>query len=195
MQIKSNAANMLSGYPSMGMQASSAGAGFGGMGLTVANNGLAGAGSAMNFVNAGLQGMGAGYGQASQMAGQMGSNATSMFNAQANYKNTQDQIAAAYDPFATLIGAGAQIGASWAGKPSDRRLKENIELVGRDDRTGLRLYEFNYIEMPGRRFRGVMADEVQKLRPDAVTMMESGFMAVDYGALGLEMTQVDGDVV
>ena len=58
-----------------------------------------------------------------------------------------------------------------------------------------RLYEFNYIDIPGRRFRGVMADEVQKLRPDAVTMMESGFMAVDYGALGLEMTQVDGDVV
>ena len=193
MQLKSNAANMLSGYPSMGMQASSAGAGFGGMGLTVANNGLAGAGSAMNFVNAGLQGMGAGYGQASQMAGQMGSNATSMFNAQANYKNTQDQIAAAYDPFATLIGAGAQIGAAWAGKPSDRRLKENIELVGRDERTGLSLYEFNYIDMPTRRFRGVMADEVEKLYPDAVMTMEDGFKAVHYAALGMEMVEAPGE--
>lgn len=193
LQLKSNAANMLSGYPSMGMQASSQGAGFGGMGLTIANNGLAGAGNAMNFMGAGLQGMNAGYGMAGQMAGQMGSNASNMWGQQASYKNGQDQIAASSDPFATLLGGSFQLGAAGIGKYSDRRLKENIELVGHDWRTGLNLYEFNYIEMPTRRFRGVMADEVEKLYPDAVMTMEDGFKAVHYGALGMEMTEVEGE--
>lgn len=193
LQLKSNAANMLSGYPSMGMQASSQGAGFGGMGLTIANNGLAGAGNAMNFMGAGLAGMNSGYGMAGQMAGQMGSNATNMWGAQASYKNQQDQIAASSNPFAALLGAGATLGAAAIGKWSDRRLKKDVVLVGRDARTGLNLYEFNYIEMPTKRFRGVMADEVERLYPDAVITMEDGFKAVYYGALGMEMTEVEGE--
>ena len=193
LQLKSNAANMLSGYPSMGMQASSQGAGFGGMGLTIANNGLAGAGNAMNFMSAGMASMNSGYGQAAGLAGQMGGNAANMWGAQANYKNGQDQIAASSDPFNTILGAAAGIGTGWAlngFKFSDRRLKENIELVGHDWRTGLNLYEFNYIEMPAKRFRGVMADEVERLYPDAVMTMEDGFKAVHYGAIGMEMVEV-----
>ena len=69
----------------------------------------------------------------------------------------------------------------------------NIELVGRDERTGLSLYEFNYIDMPTRRFRGVMADEVEKLYPDAVMTMEDGFKAVHYAALGMEMVEAPGE--
>lgn len=193
LQLKSNAANMLSGYPSMGMQASSNGAGFGGMGLTIANNGLAGAGNAMNFMNAGLAGMNAGYGMAGQMAGQMGSNATNMFGAQANYQNQQDQIAASNNPFAALLGAGATLGAAGIGKYSDRRLKKDIKLVGRDERTGLNLYEFAYIDGSGKRFIGVMADEVEKVDPGAVFAMPDGFKAVNYHRLGLEMVEVEGE--
>jgi hypothetical protein len=37
----------------------------------------------------------------------MGSNATSMYGAQASYKNSQDQIAASNDPFNTILGAAA----------------------------------------------------------------------------------------
>ena len=193
LQLKSNAANMLSGYPSMGMQASSQGAGFGGMGLTIANNGLAGAGNAMNFMGAGLQGMNAGYGQAGQMAGQMGSNATNMWGAQANYKNSQDQIAASSDPFAALLGAGAQLGSAGIGKYSDRRLKTDIELVGRNQRTGLNLYAFRYIDGDGKRYIGVMADEVRNRYPEAVLVMDGGFLAVDYAMLGLEMVEAPGE--
>lgn len=194
MQLKSNAANMLSGYPSMGMQASSQGAGFGGMGLTIANNGLAGAGNAMNFMGAGLQGMNAGYGQAGQMAGQMGSSATNMWGAQANYQNQQDQIAASSDPFAALLGAGATLGAAYLGKkPSDRRLKTDIELVGRNQRTGLNLYAFRYIDGDGKRYIGVMADEVRNRYPEAVLVMDGGFLAVDYAMLGLEMVEAPGE--
>lgn len=72
---------------------------------------------------------------------------------------------------------------------SDRRLKENIKLVGKDDRTGLNLYEFSYIG-DGKRLRGVMADEVEAVYPDAVVYDDLGFASVNYGALGLEMVEV-----
>lgn len=73
---------------------------------------------------------------------------------------------------------------------SDRRLKQNIELVGRDERTGLNLYEFAYKDMPHERWRGVMADEVLQVMPSAVHTNAQGFMSVDYAALGIEMKQV-----
>lgn len=193
LQLKSNAANMLSGYPSMGMSASSNGAGFGGMGLTIANNGLAGAGAGMNFMNAGLAGMNSGFGAASQMAGGMGSSATNMFGAQASYKNTQDQIAAASDPFNTILGAAAGVGTGVALKSmgfSDLRLKESITAAGTDERTGLPLYEFEYKGGTGKRFRGVMAQDVMHVDPEAVFVMPDGFMAVDYSRLGMEMVEV-----
>lgn len=100
MTIKNNAANMMAGYPGMGMQATGAGAGFGAAGLNVANSGLAG--------------MNSGFGAAGTMGGQLGQNAAGMYNAQANYKNSQDQIAASSDPFNTILGAAAGVGTSWA---------------------------------------------------------------------------------
>lgn len=62
---------------------------------------------------------------------------------------------------------------------SDRRLKSNIKHVG--ERAGLRVYEYDIF---GRRERGFMADEVQRVRPDAVHTHDSGYLMVDYGALG-----------
>jgi hypothetical protein len=98
--LTDRATNALAGYPAMGMQATGAGAGFGAAGLGVANQGLAG--------------MNSGFGAGGQMAGQMGSNATNMWGAQASYKNQQDQIAASSDPFNTMLGAAAGVGTSWA---------------------------------------------------------------------------------
>jgi len=83
--------------------------------------------------------------------------------------------------------AGAAKGLGWI--TSDRRLKENIKLVGKDERTGLNLYEFSYIG-DGKRLRGVMADEVESIMPDAVSKDDLGFASVNYGALGLEMVEV-----
>lgn len=173
--LTDRATNALAGYPAMGMQATQSGAGFGASGTTIANQGLAG--------------MNSGYGAAGTMAGRLGSNATGMFGAQASYRNQQDQIAASSNPMGALLGAGAQLGAAAIFK-SDPRLKQNIELVGRDERTGLNLYEFAYKDMPHERWRGVMADEVLQVMPSAVHTNEEGFMSVDYGALGIEMTQV-----
>lgn len=173
--LTDRASNALAGYPAMGMSATGSGAGFGAAGINITNQGLAG-------MNSGLTAAGT-------MAGQMGQNATGMFGAQASYRNQQDQIAASSNPMGALLGAGAQLGAAAIFK-SDRRMKQGIELVGRDERTGLNLYEFAYKDMPHERWRGVMADEVLQVMPSAVHTNEEGFMSVDYGALGIEMTQV-----
>lgn len=174
--LTDRASNALAGYPAMGMQATGAGAGL--------------AASGVNIVNAGAAGMHAGFGQAAGVAGQMGANATSMYGAQASYKNAQDQLAAQNDPFNTILGAATGVGTSWALNKSDRRLKRDIVAVGTDERTGLALYEFAYRDGDGRRFRGVMADEVERVDPGAVHYDDLGFARVDYARLGLEMVEV-----
>lgn len=175
LQLTDRANNALAGYPSMASGLSGAGAGFGASGLTIANTGLAG--------------MNSGYGAAGNMAGSMGQNATGMFGAQASYKNQADNIAASNDPFNTILGAAA--GAGMTKLMSDPRLKTAVQLVGRDEETQLNLYEFNYINDPsGRRFRGVMADEVQSRYPSAVHYDDLGFASVNYAMLGIKMVEV-----
>lgn len=100
--LTDRAANALAGYPSMASGLSGSGAGFGASGLTIANTGLAG--------------MNSGFGAAGGLAGQMGQNASGMYNAMGNYKNGQDQIAASSDPFNTLLGAAAGVATSKAMK-------------------------------------------------------------------------------
>ena len=72
---------------------------------------------------------------------------------------------------------------------SDIRLKENIELVGVDEVTGLNLYDFNY-KWGGKRFRGVMAHEVREEYPEAVYTSGAGWLGVYYDRLGLEMKEI-----
>lgn len=84
-----------------------------------------------------------------------------------------------------LIGAGGAAASS-----SDERLKTNVVLVGKDAATGLNLYEFAYISDPERRYVGVMAQEVQQVRPEAVVEDKFGYLAVRYDMLGLRMTEV-----
>jgi hypothetical protein len=74
---------------------------------------------------------------------------------------------------------------------SDRRLKENIREVGVDQRTGLSLYEFNYISDPSqKKYIGVMADEVELVYPDAVVTSDNGYKSVYYAMLGIEFKEV-----
>ena len=85
---------------------------------------------------------------------------------------------------------GAALGAGAVAYKSDRRLKENIKLVGADERTGLNLYEFTYIGGTGDAYVGVMADEVKANFPEAVFTMPDGFDAVNYEKLGIEFKKV-----
>jgi len=63
---------------------------------------------------------------------------------------------------------------------SDRRLKEDIKRVGETD-DGLGVYTYRYKGSPVRQM-GVMAQEVEKVKPGAVHRI-GGYRAVDYGAL------------
>ena len=67
---------------------------------------------------------------------------------------------------------------------SDIRMKENIELVGQLP-SGLNVYNFEYKPefkaLAGHgKFTGVMAQEVEKVIPDAVATMSNGYKAVNY---------------
>lgn len=73
---------------------------------------------------------------------------------------------------------------------SDRRLKTNIELAGVDLASGFNLYEYEYTFLPGKKFRGVMADEVEVVMPEAVFTDANGFKSVNYGMIGVEMVEV-----
>ena len=165
--LTDRAQNALAGYPAMSAGATSASAGYGASGV--------------NIANAGAGGMNAGFGQASGMAGQMGSNATGMYGAQANYKLGQDRLTSDNDPFKTVLGAAA--GAYGASLGSDRRIKTDIEAVGKLD-NGLTVYRYRY-KAGGPVHIGVMADEVAVQVPEAYVKggAGNGFDAVDYAKL------------
>jgi len=117
-----------------------------------------------------------------------------MFGAMASYKTNADRNNQG-DSLASTLGGlgGAAVGAAKLAPVlgfSDRRLKENIIEVGQDEQTGLKLYEFNYLSDPDKRYRGVMADEVEAYMPDAVVKGLDGFMLVDYGRLGITMVEI-----
>lgn len=79
----------------------------------------------------------------------------------------------------SLIGSLASTGAK-AGLFSDRRLKKNIVEVGRLQ-NGLTVYGWTYLD--GTKSIGVMADEVAKVRPDALGPVVDGFATVNYAQL------------
>lgn len=92
------------------------------------------------------------------------------------------QQAASQQQASNLLGAGSLAAFAF----SDARLKENIVKVGEKPDYGI--YEFNYKGDP-QRYRGVMAHEIQKVRPDAVIEF-NGYKAVNYAAIGEQMEAV-----
>lgn len=80
------------------------------------------------------------------------------------------------------LGAIASIIGTAAMFFSDRRLKSNIVRVG-THKTGIGIYEYDVLGI-NKRQRGLMADEVLVVRPDAVKVhTASGLMMVDYAKL------------
>lgn len=95
------------------------------------------------------------------------------YNAQQYRYNTQQNA------INNLLGAGATIGA--AALLSDKRLKENLEPVGKLD-NGLKVYVGNYKEETGLDTTPqlfLLAQEVEKKNPDAVDE-QGGYLAVNY---------------
>ena len=85
-------------------------------------------------------------------------------------------------PGGGMAGAklGSQIGFGAGAAFSDIRLKTNIKRIGTHP-AGVGLYEFDYIWGGGKQV-GVMAQELEQVRPDAVFEVD-GFKAVDYGRI------------
>jgi len=104
--------------------------------------------------------------------------------AQQNYAN---QVGAYNAQMGLLGGLAGGIGAAAAGPAglsgfftgSDRRLKSNIVRVGTHP-LGIGVYEY---DIAGQRQRGVMADEVETVLPEAVVTRSDGYKMVNYGLL------------
>lgn len=173
--LTDRATNALAGYPAMGMQASGQGAQFGGLGLNYANQGAAG-------INSGFQ-TGAG------VAGANAQGYGAIWNQQNNaYQADQAQ----QESWGSVLGGigGLAMGAAKAYTAfSDRRLKQDIQAIGRDERTGLTMYRFAYKSHPGQHYIGVMADEVEQVMPSAVVTLSNGYQAVNYAAIGIKLQE------
>jgi hypothetical protein len=96
--------------------------------------------------------------------------------AQQNYAN---QVAAYNAQVGGLYDLAGAVGGAAIGKYSDRRLKSNIVRIGTHP-LGIGIYEYDIFN--GRE-RGVMADEVLKVMPEAVMTADNGYMMVNYGML------------
>jgi len=79
-----------------------------------------------------------------------------------------------------MYGGLAGLGAAGITAFSDKRLKKNIERIGTSI-MGFPVYAFDYI-WGGDRQIGVMAQDVVKVMPDAISTVD-GYMAVDYGMI------------
>jgi hypothetical protein len=110
--------------------------------------------------------------------------ATSLANTNSNYSLGMANVASAnrgqnMELIGTLAGAGAGIY-----NKSDERLKTNIQLV--DNVNGHNIYTWDWKEQDYGYNKGVIAQEILVSVPEAVTMMDNGYYAVNYNMLGLD---------
>lgn len=100
---------------------------------------------------------------------------------QGNVNNYNQQVAQQNQTMSGLFGLGGSAAAGYLSNPalfaSDRRLKENLKKIGKTSK-GFNWYEFNYIGSHAKH-AGVMAQEVEKIIPDAV-INNGVFKSVNY---------------
>ena len=105
--------------------------------------------------------------------------AQNSYNAQLGAYNAQN--AASGNFFGGLMNLGGA-----AIMRSDERLKENIKKIGTLD-IGINLYTYHYKKgfgLPEGKQVGVMAQEVEKVIPEAVITDADGYKSVNYAMLG-----------
>lgn len=99
----------------------------------------------------------------------------------------QSQYAANVDQYNARTAFGNQL-ANLGGAAanyfmfSDERLKEDIREMGLLS-SGVRVVHYRYRGLPGRRFIGVIAQEVLRILPEAVARHPSGYLMVDYARI------------
>lgn len=68
---------------------------------------------------------------------------------------------------------------------SDERLKRDVQEVASLD-SGIKLYRFRY-RWSATEYVGVMAQDIAKVLPDAVSKDADGYLLTDYHRLGLQL--------
>jgi len=101
------------------------------------------------------------------------------YTAQSNNVNAAN--AANAQMWGSVIGGAGALGGGFAAH-SDIRLKKNIVKLGIHKTLGIGLYTWDYLW--GQKGAGVMAQELEKVMPEAVFTMPDGFKAVNYSMLG-----------
>ena len=108
------------------------------------------------------------------------------------YGTTTQTTTGGTDPLSTLLGSalaigsfavpgGGSLGGTFLSGLSDERAKMNAKKVGKTD-SGHNVYTYEYKDAPGIKQMGVMAQEVEKKRPDAVHVYNR-MKHVDYGKI------------
>lgn len=86
------------------------------------------------------------------------------------------------------LGAGAAVvGLSLLSAFSDERLKRDITPVGTEN--GYKVYRFRYVWSDDE-YIGVIAQEVQRIRPDAVVVDSDGLLRVNYEKIGVTLRRL-----
>ena len=85
-------------------------------------------------------------------------------------------------------GGGGGNGGGGGRTGSDRRLKHDLQFVGTTI-YGLPVYDFKYNGQQGT-YEGVMAQDVLKVKPEAVSIAADGFYRVNYRMLGLNLKRI-----
>ncbi len=101
---------------------------------------------------------------------------------QSNYQNQVAATNAANAQRSNVLGGLFGLGSAFLGNPalSDERAKKNIKPAGRLMGHNIYTYEYKGTDVPQ---VGVMAQEVERKRPDAVTTGSDGLKRVNYGKL------------
>ena len=119
-------------------------------------------------------------------------------------QSIQDSIAGVVGPTVSNVGSGTS-GSTTSGSTtsgsgnrgstsqaisqfSDIRLKKNITYK-KKSKSGLNIYEFEYKWSP-QKYIGVMAQEIKKIKPSAVSKDIFGYMMVDYNQLDVSMKKI-----
>ena len=83
---------------------------------------------------------------------------------------------------------GALVGLSLLSAFSDERLKRDIVPIGEEN--GFNIYRFRYVWSDDE-YIGVMAQEVQRIRPDAVVVGSDGLLRVNYHKIGIALRRLN----
>jgi hypothetical protein len=174
LQKLSNVYNAYAGFPAQGNAATGLALNASGQGTAAGQASVGNATNTASTYNAGVGSNSSGWNSIGTLGVQKYQADVGAFKAQ------QEAESAGMNALGQAVGTGAALYLK-----SDIRVKQNITQVGRLD-NGLPLYSFEYKPQFqagfGNGFRiGVMAQDVEKVIPDAVSIDADGYKMVDYG--------------